>query len=74
MDAEKRAGFNILLAMEVKKRLEQLDKLYEQISEKHARFMKLNFAHYLELESLRNGFHRAQSLLRNLKREKKWTA
>jgi hypothetical protein len=54
MEAENPATFNLELAMEVKKRLEQLDYLYKLVMEKHSRYMDLNWVEYRHIESLRD--------------------
>jgi hypothetical protein len=56
MEAEKPPTFNLELAMEVKKRLEQLDYLYKLVMEKHSRFMNLLWVESRYLESLKKLF------------------
>lgn len=56
MEADHSRGFNINLAIEVRKRIEQLSYYYEIIDEKHTRFMELNWREYRKMEALRKKF------------------
>lgn len=56
MEQNNPPSFNMYLAIEVRKRLEQLNYLYRIIDEKHVRFMRLNWREYRNMEALRKEF------------------
>jgi hypothetical protein len=56
METDNPFGFNMYLAIEVRKRIEQLNYLYKLIEEKNARFMELNWREYHKMEALRKEF------------------
>jgi hypothetical protein len=53
MDAEKPSGFNLDLALEVRKRIAQLQHLFNGIDGKHLRYMELTLREHRRMESLR---------------------
>jgi len=70
MEAENPHTFNFDLAMEVKKRLEQLDYLYELVMEKHTRYMDLNWIDFRDIESLKKRIQEAGgSIIRTKSKE-----
>jgi hypothetical protein len=55
MDAENHPDFVMDLAIEVRKRINQLDYLYKVVMEKHERYMHLGWIEQREFDSLRAG-------------------
>ena len=56
MEADNPPSFNLDLATEVRKRIEQLDYYYKKIDKKHERYMGLAWHEHREIESLRKQF------------------
>lgn len=56
MEAEQPPNFNMFLAIEVRKRIQQLEYFYKGIEEKHERLMTLTWRKHRDMEALRKRF------------------